>query len=156
MSRYAENTQVPQDRSRAEIERILSRYGADQFMYGWQDDKAVLAFRAHGRQIKFDLVMPRRDDPEFTLTPTSKRRSESQAIAAWEQAKRQRWRAAALWIKASLEAVESGFVTFEDAFLAFTLLPDGSTVSQFIDPQVQIAYESGKMPAGLLTVGGSA
>lgn len=152
MSRYAENTQVPQDRSRSEIERILSRYGADQFMYGWQDDKAVLAFRAHGRQIKFDLEMPRLS--EFSLTATGRKRSQSQQHSEWEQAKRQRWRAAALWIKASLEAVESGFVTFEDAFLAFTLLPDGKTAGEFLQPQVQIAYESGRMPAGLIGVGG--
>lgn len=35
MSRYAENTSVSSDRSRAEIEQILARYGAEQFMYGW-------------------------------------------------------------------------------------------------------------------------
>jgi hypothetical protein len=34
MARYASNTDVPSDRSRAEIERTLVRYGADEFMYG--------------------------------------------------------------------------------------------------------------------------
>lgn len=151
MTRYAENTQVPQDRSRAEIERILARYGADQFMYGWEGDRAVLAFRAHGRQIKFELEMP--GLAEFALSPAGRQRNESQQHKEWEQAKRQRWRAAALWIKATLEAVESGFVTFEDAFLAHTLLPDGQTAGQFLQPQVAIAYETGKMPAGLLGAG---
>jgi len=36
VSRYAEGTSVPADRSRAEIERTLTRYGADQFAYGWR------------------------------------------------------------------------------------------------------------------------
>lgn len=148
MSRYAENTQVSADRSRGEIEKILSRYGADQFMYGWQDEKAMLGFRAHGRMIKFELEMPPLKD--FVLTPTGRRRSESQAHSEWEQAKKQRWRAAALWIKATLEAVESGFITFEDAFLAMTMLPDGRTFSMLAQPQLQIAYESGQMPVGLL------
>ena len=31
---YAQQTQVSTDKSRAEIERTLQRYGADQFMYG--------------------------------------------------------------------------------------------------------------------------
>lgn len=31
---YAENTSVSSEKSRAEIERTLQKYGADQFMYG--------------------------------------------------------------------------------------------------------------------------
>jgi hypothetical protein len=38
MSRYASETSVSQDRSRAEIERTLQRYGADMFSYGWKDE----------------------------------------------------------------------------------------------------------------------
>ena len=51
MSRYAENTSVGTDKSRAEIERTLQRYGADGFMYGWQGARALVQFVAHGRQI---------------------------------------------------------------------------------------------------------
>lgn len=146
--RYAANTEVGTDRSRAEIERILARYGADQFMYGWQNEAAVLGFRAHGRMVQFTLTMPSRD--EFRLTPTGRRRSESQQVAEWEQSKKQRWRAMALWIKATLEAIESGFITFEDAFLANTLLPDGRTVGNLMQPQVEQAYQSALMPQGFL------
>ena len=35
MSRYAEQTSVAAERSRAEIEGTLTRYGATAFMYGW-------------------------------------------------------------------------------------------------------------------------
>ena len=34
--RYATDTRVSVERSKAEIEAILARYGADQFMYGWE------------------------------------------------------------------------------------------------------------------------
>lgn len=30
----------PADRSRSEIERTLTRYGARQFMYGWDENRA--------------------------------------------------------------------------------------------------------------------
>ena len=49
-------------------------------------------------------------------------------------------------IKAKLEAVESGIASFEDEFLAHTLLPSGATVSEWIQPQVAEAYETGRMP----------
>lgn len=123
MSRYAERTKVPIERSRDEIERVLKRYGADQFMYGWRDGAALIAFRAQGRQIRF--VLPTPDDP---------------------QEARQRWRALVLVIKAKLEAVESGIVTFEDEFLAHIVLPDGQRVGEWLEPRLALAYESGKMP----------
>ena len=147
MGRYAESTTVPADRSRAEIERILHRYGADDFLYGTSRAMAGIRFSMNGRQIKFVLPLPDRDSPEFTRTPGGKReRSEEQAYKAWEQAIRQRWRALALVIKAKLEAVETGVTTFEQEFLAHTVLPDGQTVGEWTEPQIDEAYRTGRMP----------
>lgn len=147
MTRYAANTEVSADRSRSEIERILQRYGADQFMYGWEETRAVVQFRAHGRHIRFLLTMPDPSDREFTHTPErGLARTPAQAYAAWEQATRQRWRALKLVIQAKLEAVEAGITEFEAEFLAHIVLPDGTTVGQWALPQVATAYESGEMP----------
>ena len=143
---YAENTSVSTEKSRAEIERTLQRYGADQFMYGWDQEKAVVDFRMNGRQIKFLLPMPEKNDSSFTLTDTGRERSEAAAFKAWEQACRQKWRALSLVIKAKLEAVEAGIAIFEDEFMANIVLPNGSTVSQFMLPQIEDAYETGEMP----------
>lgn len=143
---YAQNTSVSTDKSRAEIERTLQRYGADQFMYGWDADKAVVGFRMQGRQIRFLLPMPDKNDREFTHTPTGKGRSSDGAYKEWEQACRQKWRALSLVIKAKLEAVESGIAIFEDEFMANIVLPNGGTVSQFMLPQIKDAYETGQMP----------
>ena len=63
-----------------------------------------------------------------------------------EQEERTRWRALLLVIKAKLEAVESHIATFEDEFLAHTLLPNQQTVAQYIGPQVAQMYETGRMP----------
>lgn len=147
MTRYAEKTSVASDRSRTEIEKTLVRYGADQFMYGWQNDKAIVGFRMDGRMIKFILPMPDRSAKEFTHTPSkNQRRSDDAITAAFEQAIRQRWRALALVIKAKLEAVETEIVTFDDEFMAHIVLPDGQTVGQFMRPQIAIAYDEGNMP----------
>jgi hypothetical protein len=147
MAKYAKQTSVGSEKSRAEIERTFIRYGATGFMYGWQGSSAIIAFQANGRQIKFLLPLPDRSSKEFTHTPgRGLRRNEEAARQAYEQAIRQRWRAVALVIKAKLEAVEAGISLFEDEFLAYTVLPDGLTVGQSIHPQIERAYTSGQVP----------
>jgi hypothetical protein len=146
MARYAAATEVSSDKSRAEIERTLTRYGAKQFMYGWDEGRAIVGFIASGRQVRFVLPLPDRDAKEFTRTPTGKARVQSQVIAAYEQAVRQRWRALALVIKAKLEAVETGIVTFDAEFLAHLVLPNGQTVGDSVIPAVDEAYQTGVTP----------
>lgn len=146
-NRYAEKTDVSPDRSRAEIERTLVRYGADQFLYGWDQGGAVIAFRRERFQIKLTLPLPDRRSKEFTLTPAKRfERTQDEAEKAFDQAVRQRWRALALVIKAKLEAVDLGITTFEEEFLAYVMLPNGQRVGDAMIPQVELAYETGKMP----------
>ncbi|ALS27175.1 hypothetical protein IJ21_17740 [Paenibacillus sp. 32O-W] len=147
MSRYAEKTQVSSAQSRAEIERTLARYGATGFIYGWQDNRALVGFQMRGKQIRFILPLPDRNDPEFVYTPArGKQRSPEQQEAAYEQAVRQRWRALALVIKAKLEAVEAGITIFEEEFLAHIVLPDGRTAGEYMVPQIEESYRTGRMP----------
>ncbi len=147
--KYAEQTNVSSEQSRAEIERTLTRYGATGFMYGWKNDSAQIMFEMLDRRVMFRLPMPDKAAKEFTMTPGGKReRSPQDAHKAWEQGCRQRWRALALVIKAKLEAVETGITEFEDEFLAHIVLPGGrQTVSEWLRPQLIHAYENGKMPA---------
>jgi hypothetical protein len=147
--RYAAQTTVPPERSRAEIERTLGRYGASQFMYGWDTGRAVVAFRAHEKNIRFILPLPDREDFTHTSGRSPRRRTQLQVEQAWQQASRQRWRALALAIKSKLETVESGIATFEDEFLAYIVLPNGQTVGEFTLPQIEQAYATGLMPRSL-------
>lgn len=135
MTKYAKNTQVQSGRSRDEIERTLTRYGAQGFIYGWQDNQAAIAFQMNGKHVKFIIPMP--DRLEFKRTPTGRTRSASQINAEHEKAIRQKWRALGLVIKAKLEAVESGITCFEDEFMAHIVLPDGQTVGAWMRPQIE-------------------
>lgn len=146
-ARYAERTEVPSDRSRAEIEKTLRRYGASAFAYGWQGREAQVMFEMADRRIRFALPMPDPADTEFTRTETGRDRSPAAAEKAYEQAVRQRWRALALVIKAKLEAVEAQISTVEDEFLSHIVLPDGSTVGDWAAPQLALAYERSEMPS---------
>lgn len=148
MSQYAANTSVSSEKSRGEIERTLTKYGANSFMYGWQESSALIGFRLNGKMIQFHLEMPDKNADEFKLTPSGRRSRDSAAqLKAWEQATRQRWRALALVIKAKLEAVESGITTVEEEFLAHILLPNGQTAGSVLLPQIEESYKTGNMPA---------
>jgi hypothetical protein len=146
MPKYARKTEVSADRSRVEIERTLERYGATQFVYGWEQERAVVGFRMHDRQIRFHLPLPAGDDSEFVYQSRGRRTPEA-ARAAWEQATRQRWRALALMVKAKLEAVEAGIVEFEQEFLGHIVLPGGETAGQWLAPQLERVYATRRLPA---------
>lgn len=154
---YASSTSVDPGRSRAEIENTLSRYGASAFGYATEDDgeraRAAITFIAHGRHIRFILEMPSRHDRAFTHTESrGTERTRDAAQKAWEQAVRQRWRALALMVKAKLEAVEAGIVTFESEFLSHTVLPGTNmTVGEYIEPELTRAIAEGK-PARMLAL----
>ena len=145
--RYAAGTEVSADRSKTEIEKTLARYGADQFMYGWEASRAIIGFRVQGKMVRLSLSLPDRSSDESLLTPSRRwRRSPAEAEMAYEQAVRQRWRALALVVKAKLEAIEAGIATFEEEFQSYIVLPHNSTVGDRMLRQVEHAYLSGEMP----------
>jgi hypothetical protein len=147
MPQYAKETTVSKDRSLAEIEQILTRYGASGFAYGWSGNDAMVGFTVSNRMIRLIVPLPDRNSKQFTHTPGhNMQRTKAQAQQAYEQAVRQRWRALTLYVKATLEAVEAGIVTFDDAFLAYTALPNGGTVGQWMQPQIDDVYRTGTMP----------
>lgn len=141
MPQYAANTDVPVDRSRAELERTLDRYGATEFLYGRNGSAVMVVFGMRGRRVRFVIPMPDRHDEAFTTYEArgqSAKRTEGEAEKRWEQACRQRWRALNLVVKAKLEAVEAGIGTFDEEFLAYLLVPgaEHTTVGQVAIPQL--------------------
>lgn len=146
MARFAANTEVSVEKSRAEIEKLITRYGATATAFMNAPGRALIMFEANERRIVFELPLPATNDEQFSRTPAGRRKLDPQRrYEAWEQACRQRWRALALVIKAKLEAVESGITTFEDEFLAHIVMPDGMSVGKHIKPVIQAWYTSGKM-----------
>jgi hypothetical protein len=149
MARYAATTEVPVEKSKMEIEATVRRYGADGFMSAWADDRATVQFRCQNRVIRFIMTLPSANEKRFTQwrqTPNSafQTRSPHAARKLWEQACRQKWRALALLVKAKLEAVDAGIASFEEAFFADIVMPDGRTVYEAAREPLALAYASGK------------
>lgn len=154
--KYATKTEVPVDRSRAEIEATLARYGADAFAYATEGATVRIMFRMAGRQYRFGLELPPKDRADFVSYKqgsTTFLRADGVGLKMWEQACRTQWRALALVIKAKLEAVAAGISTVEDEFLANMILPDRQTVGEWVRPQVEEAYRIGAMPTSLMIEG---
>lgn len=147
MSTFAKDTTVSVEKSRAEIEKLITRYGATSTAFMNGPGRAMILFEAKGRRIMFELPLPDRDEKRFKFDGRSSLRSSDKITAAWEQACRQSWRALALVIKAKLEAVETGITSFEDEFLAHIVMPDGQTVATHIKPRIAEAYAGGTMLA---------
>lgn len=150
MPRYAAETTVSAERSRAEIEETLKRYGASEFHSGWRAEQALIAFRYKELFVRFIIPLPKSTEKRFFFKEDrygmQKRLTDQQAARNYEQEIRQRWRALLLVVKAKLEAVECGISTVEQEFLAFIVMPDDRSVLDWLAADVLPSIKEGKMP----------
>ena len=151
---YAQDTSVTVDRSKNEIERIVTKYGASQFTTGWDQarGKAAIQFDMKNRRIRFVLDMPKPGDyatyergGAYGTTHT-RERTEREQLRKADQEMRRRWRSLLLVVKAKLEAVETGISEFEEEFLAHIVTASGQTIGEMILPKLDKVASSGKLP----------
>jgi len=151
MSKYAEGTSVSVARSKAELEELLAKYGATSLATYQSGAEAAVAFEMTGRRVVFKLSLPDPNDDAFTHKRVNQHgkgepRPPGEARGQHEKACRRLWRSLLLAVKAKLVAVEDGVETFEQAFMAHVMMPDGRTVAEHVAPRIQHAYETGEVP----------
>lgn len=123
--RYAENTKMTVPESRSEVEALLRGVGGSRLITMDEALEIVVGFTLNGRWFKIVVTV------EGSTT---------------DQERRAKWRALLLVLKAKLEAVAQKISTVEEEFLAATVMPDGQTVKEWIEPQLAVAYEKGVQP----------
>jgi hypothetical protein len=143
MRRYAENTQVPISRSRAEIDDILRNWGADAIQ--WSDDfkhnQVLLRFlwTWEERQYvaRFTIALPTAEElGKDAIDNRSGRVSPGKLQVLMAGRGKQEHRILALWLKAAFNAVDAGIVSAEALFLAFFEGHDGQTVAEVALPRL--------------------
>lgn len=157
MRRFAANTTVPVEQSKAEIEGAVSRYGATAYQSGWKPGAAMIAFRIEDMDIQFQLPIPDPTADEFKFrwvkvggTKRRKALTENQSAEAHRQEVRRRWRALALVVKAKLEAVETHISTIEREFMAFVVVPGTDrTLGDWLMDRVLPEIKAGHTPLAL-------
>ena len=143
--RYAEKTEVPIERSKHEIERILNRYGADDFIYRSSKSMAGIMFRCNKWIVRFCVTLPTEED--FKTTASGRHRTIGTAAKkAKDQETRRLWRSLANGIKSKLDFVESGIVTFEESFMSHIVLPTGQTMGETFIPQMREVVNGKEIP----------
>lgn len=147
MGTFAKDTNVSPEQTLMDIRKVLTRYKATSFGIVEDRDRVGVTFEIQGRRVRFIVPLPDRSDSEFRYTTGGPHgRAGTFSEQKYEQGIRQRWRALLLTIKAKLESVESKIETFEEAFMAHIVLPDGRTMGEVAVPQIKLAYENGRMP----------
>lgn len=154
--RAYEDTTVSADRSKAEIRELLLRYGATQFGIVEEATRALVGFQANGRLVRLEVLLPDAQTAALTKAGKYVRAGTAAARSLHDQEERRLWRAVRAWIFAQLEAVESGIRTFEDVWLADTVLPDGKRFADWAEPQIEQQVRAGRMPSMLSTAALSA
>lgn len=134
--KYAEGTKTDTATTQNAIRRLLEQHGnVDGFVVGEQAGIAVLSFQMKDRRLTFRMAIPRIDH-----------NARERTNAAAMQETRRMWRSLLLCIKAKLESVRSGIESFEDAFLAQTVLPTGETMGEYAARTIPEALEGRPMP----------
>jgi hypothetical protein len=160
--RFAEGTTVTAAKSQGECRALIERHGGDLFTSGWRNELTeFIGYRWQGRLYRFDLQHPPAErseeaPPESALVDPRDielRRRWFGGYYDWpyyvEREIMRRWR---VLLKLILEplfklALEDEGADATKVFLAYAVLPDGSTVGETLEPQLTLAYETGKMPA---------
>lgn len=124
---YAARTDVPLDKSIADIVKTLRKAGAERIAQAEEPGRVAVQCFLNDRLLRFAIGLP-----------------------DGAQSRRQRGRALLLVIKAKIESIESGVETFDEAFLANIVTPDGKTIAQWAIPAIETAYVEGKMPTQLM------
>jgi hypothetical protein len=114
---YAKGTTVSVERSRAEIDTLLGKYGATQRGIQTSETAAQVAFVIEGKKYRIDVPLP--ELREF--------RGDARKC---EQGCRERWRCVVLLLKSKLQLVQLKMSTVEREFLADMVLPNGRTAGQ--------------------------
>jgi len=131
MSLYMETTEIPPERTIAEITRLLVDKGAtgiaSKYAAG-QVAAVMFEMQIGGRPVPFKL--PCRTEAVFkTLqsrrAPAYRRRSEALDQA---RAPRVAWRQMLRWVQAQMALVETGMVQIEEVFLPYLALQGGRTL----------------------------
>jgi len=98
--------------------------------------KVTVAFKRQARSYKFTIALP--DQSEFLWTPNSGRaRTASAAKQVCDAETRRRFRSLANYLKALLDAIDTGIIEVDEALLPYMMLGSGETVYERVQQQIE-------------------
>lgn len=128
MGKYAAKTSTSVRDSVSELERILDRWGCDNFALMKGEDEHKVGFRFQIGDMAPSMV--RVTLPLHCLD---------------DQGIRVAWRALVMVVKAKFAAIDAGITSFDREFMPDLVLADGSTVGQNALPQIEESRTQGRL-----------
>lgn len=137
-SNYIRGASMSCAATQTEIRDLLLGAGAYAFQCSSDDGQARVAFRSGGHQFQMAVTVS-----TGRAAATRRAQETETAHVASQNALRQGWRQLSALIRAKVEAVASGIVSFDEEFLAYMLLPGRGSVFRATAPAIAAAYAVG-------------
>jgi hypothetical protein len=141
MSSFANGTSVSADKSRQEVETLLTKFGASEhgFITSHERRLVLIGFKYKGIQIRMEIPLPDRNEKAIQRDGRGYTRSPEKIEEAFQGEIRRRWRCLALAIKAKMVSVEDRVTTFEREFLPYMVTDSGRTVAEEMETSIRAA-----------------
>lgn len=129
--KYALNTAVAPEKTQREIAELLHKYKVDDYELLIGMNRTGIAFKLQNRALRFILPMPK-----------PKEMTEGQ----YAQQVRSAWRGLLLTLHGKLESIDRGIENFDEAFMGQIVMPQNETVHEWLSPQLDTIFKTGKLP----------
>ena len=140
-SNYVRGASLSCSSLQTDIQQMLDGAGAHDCRITSEHGNGAVTFSFGDHQFRLVLPHPEpTDPPRMRRQGPVQRNINGQEHPADLEAARHSWRQLSLLIKAKLEAVAAGIVTFDEEFLAYMLMPEGGTVFQATAPTIASSY----------------
>jgi hypothetical protein len=157
--RFAQDTIVAIQKSRGEIQNILTQWGAEGIR--WTDDlkgdQVILEFTwgtgGFEFMARFHIELPQEEDLHAdAIDGRTKKLNKNKLKKLMAQRGKREHRVLLLFLKGAFEAIEEGIMTPEQLFLPHLVGKDGRTVTEAISRQLPVLLTNGAtalLPPGI-------
>lgn len=152
---YAAGTEVPVERSREALHKLLRAHGSTELAFAsGERGHSRVGFKIDGRL--YAIEVPRIDISKLRVPSGTFGSLEARRRAVLDGEERRLWRCLLLVVKAKLEAARNGISTIEDEFLAHVVMADGRRLGDALRPRIEELARSGSVPSLLPSGDGGA
>jgi hypothetical protein len=146
-TKYAQGTVVTPEKTLAEIKKLVAAHGGTDWKYGEDGSRIVLGFTLNDVAVRLEHTLPSPTDSQFARDGRGRQRPQAERMKAYGAETRRRWRVLLLRLKVRFEMMTEGDESAAQAFAAYLVGPDGSTVEQSLFPQLVLAQTERRLLA---------
>lgn len=133
---FMENTEIPPDRTAAEVSSCLVQAGALSVSVRYENGKVTgMSWTMKVGSQELPFAMPARIEPVYKLLMSRRSGSKDEATKARVRAQAERvgWRQLLRWVQAQLAMIEVGMAQRAEVFMPYIQQADGRTFFEYFE-----------------------